>query len=430
MKRIIRLFVLIVCVFGALYLYIDTDPPTISWGVEANDSINHALNIDITDDIGLKEVCFSLSGGACTGEERCSGGIQSQSFKLLIEPDKCLVNTEPLAMEITVNAVDSSPVANKTSSSIKLTYDTQAPTLMTLKGSLSLQQGGSGVVLYEVGEVPRETGVMLDDLLFRAFEFEPNKYLSFYAHPYNVEADEFRPRVYAVDDAGNARKIRPGSRTASYGYRSELIELSDSFLEDVKGKMMPSSPRAPLDVFLEINNQVRQENYERISRICQTTEPKKLWQGAFLRNQGATKAGFADDRTYQYNSEVVSRQVHLGIDIAGVNNTEILAANHGKAIFVGEIGIYGNVVILDHGYGLHSLYGHLSQAHVRQGDYVRKGDLIAASGDSGLVFGDHLHFEMRVNGVPVNPIEWFDEVWVKNNIELFLPTFEEEKGET
>jgi murein DD-endopeptidase MepM/ murein hydrolase activator NlpD len=198
----------------------------------------------------------------------------------------------------------------------------------------------------------------------------------------------------------------------------------------VKNKMMSASPRTALDVFLEINNQVREENYEKISQICQTTEPKKLWQGAFLRNLGATKAGFADDRTYRYNSEVVSRQVHLGIDIAGVNHNEILAANHGKVIFVGEIGIYGNVVVLDHGYGLHSLYGHLSQAKVRQGDYVRKGDLIALSGDSGLVFGDHLHFEMRVNGVPVNPIEWFDEVWVKNNIESYLPGAEEEKGET
>ena len=430
MKRIILLFVLIVCVFGALYLYIDTDAPTISWGVEANESINHALNIDITDDIGLEEVCFSMTGGACTGEERCSGELQSQSFKLLIEPDKCLVNAEPLELEITVNAVDTSPVANKTSSSIKLTYDNQAPDLRTLTGSLSLKQGGSGVVLYEIGEVPRKTGVMLDDLLFRAFEFEENQYLSFYAHPYNVEADEFRPRVFAVDAAGNARKIRPGSRTASYEYRSEVIELTDAFLENVKDKMMASSPRTPLDVFLEINNQVRQENYEKIARICQATEPKKLWQGAFLRNQGATKAGFADDRTYRYNSEVVSRQVHLGIDIAGVNHNEILAANHGKVIFVGEIGIYGNVVILDHGYGLHSLYGHLYQAEVRQGDYVRKGDLIAVSGDSGLVFGDHLHFEIRVNGVPVNPIEWFDEVWVKNNIELYLPKLEEEKGET
>jgi murein DD-endopeptidase MepM/ murein hydrolase activator NlpD len=425
LKKITFLALLIVCGFVAFYLYIDTNSPVISWGAEENDSINHALKVNIADDVGLKEVCYTLSGGACTGVESCSRDLQTQSFELLIEPDKCVVNSEPLEMKITVNAVDSSLIVNKINSSITLTYDKQAPTLMTLQGSLSLKRGGTGVVLYEVGEVPSETGVLLDDLHFRAFEFEQNKYLSFYAHPYNVKADDFKPRVFAVDAAGNLRKIRPGSRTASHTYRSEVLELNDDFLESVKDKMMATSTRTPLDIFVEINNKVRQENYQKIAQICKTTEPKKLWDGVFLRNQGATKAGFADSRTYKYRSEVVSKQVHLGLDIAGINNTQIFAANHGKVIFVGEIGIYGNVIILDHGYGLHSLYGHLHQTNVREGDAVRKGDVIAVSGETGLVFGDHLHYEMRVNGVAVNPIEWFDDVWVKNNIETYLPSVEE-----
>jgi murein DD-endopeptidase MepM/ murein hydrolase activator NlpD len=425
LKKITFLALLIVCGFVAFYLYIDTNSPVISWGAEENDSINHALKVNIADDVGLKEVCYTLSGGACTGVESCSRDLQTQSFELLIEPDKCVVNSEPLEMKITVNAVDSSLIVNKINSSITLTYDKQAPTLMTLQGSLSLKRGGTGVVLYEVGEVPSETGVLLDDLHFRAFEFEQNKYLSFYAHPYNVKADDFKPRVFAVDAAGNLRKIRPGSRTASHTYRSEVLELSDDFLESVKDKMMATSTRTPLDIFVEINNKVRQENYQKIAQICKTTEPKKLWDGVFLRNQGATKAGFADSRTYKYRSEVVSKQVHLGLDIAGINNTQIFAANHGKVIFVGEIGIYGNVIILDHGYGLHSLYGHLHQTDVREGDSVRKGDIIAVSGETGLVFGDHLHYEMRVNSVAVNPIEWFDDVWVKNNIETYLPSVEE-----
>lgn len=427
MKKITLLVVLIVCGLVAFYLYVDTNDPVISWGVEDGESVNHALNINVSDDVGLTEVCYTLSGGSCPGAESCSKDLQSQSFELLIDPDKCVVNSEPLEIEVSVSAADSSLIANKINSSIKLTYDKQAPSLTTLDGSLSLKRGGTGVVLYEVGEVPVETGVILDDLLFRAFEFDKGQYLSFYAHPYNVEADEFKPRVFAVDEAGNLRKIRPGSRTASHTYRSEVLELSDDFLENVKDKMMASSTKTPLEIFVEINNKVRQENYQKIAQICQTTELEKHWEGVFLRNQGATKAGFADSRTYKYRSEVVSQQVHLGLDIAGINNTEIFAANHGKVIFVGEIGIYGNVVVLDHGYGLHSLYGHLHRADVREGDFVRKGDVIAVSGETGLVFGDHLHYEMRVNGVPVNPIEWFDDVWVMNNIERYMPKPGEEK---
>lgn len=421
MKKIALLFVLILCGLVAFYIYVDTEPPVISWGIEQNASINDTMEIEISDDNGLKEVCYALSGGSCAGEERCTTDLGAQSFDLRIDPKTCAVNSEPLKMKVTVNVVDTSIIANKANGSIELTYDAQAPNLTTLSGTLYMKRGGTGVTLYEVGEVPAETGVILDDLKFRAFELGQNRYLSFYAHPYYVEADDFKPRVFAVDEAGNLRKIRPGSRTASRAYRSEEIELTDNFLEIVKDKMMATSTRTPLDVFVEINNKIRQENHQKIVQLCQRTEPEKLWDGVFLRNQGATKASFADARKYRYRSEVVSQQVHTGLDIAGINNTQIFAANHGKVIFVGEIGIYGNVVIIDHGYGLHTLYGHLNQAKVREGDMVRKGEAIAVSGETGLAFGDHLHFEVRVNGLPVNPIEWFDPVWVTNNIDSFMP---------
>ena len=148
----------------------------------------------------------------------------------MIEPDKCVVNSAPTKIQIAIEAVDSAIIANKLTSSIELVYDNQAPSLVTLQGSHSLQQGGTGVVLYEVGEVPKDTGIVLGDLLFKAYPLEQQKYLSFYAHPYYVEADDFKPRVFAVDEAGNMRKIRPGSRTASQAYRSEVIDLTDNFL--------------------------------------------------------------------------------------------------------------------------------------------------------------------------------------------------------
>lgn len=421
LKKITLLVLLIVCGAVAYYLYVDTNPPVIAWGVEENASINAALTIHVTDDQGLSEVCYTLSGGRCAGDEICSSASAAQSFDLRIEPEQCAVDSEPLGISIAVTAEDTSVLPNQTSGTINLTFDNQAPTLVTLSGTRYLKRGGAGVVLYEVGEVPERTGVLLDDLLFRAFEVAEKRYLSFYAHPYDVEPDQFKPRVFAVDRAGNLRKIRPGSSTASKAYKKEEILLSDDFLELVKDKMLATSSLSPLEAFVDVNQRIRGENYRKIVEVCQDSEAKKLWDGAFLRNRGAGKAGFADSRTYRYQDQIVSQQVHTGIDIAGINNTEILAANHGRVAFVGEIGIYGNVVILDHGYGVHSLYGHLSQIGVRQGDRVGKGDVIAASGETGLAFGDHLHFEIRVNGVPVNPIEWFDDVWVHNNIETFLP---------
>ncbi|MEJ2492063.1 MAG: M23 family metallopeptidase [Desulfuromonadales bacterium] len=417
MKKLVLLLVLIVCAGIAYYIYVDTKPPHIDLGIAEKAQINHPLTIKISDDRALNKVCYTLSGGNCSGAERCQSNIRSDSFALQVEPDTCLPNNEPLDITVSVKAVDASLIPNQTEATATFTYDTQPPNVITLGGTRYLKRGGSGVVLYEVGEPPAATGIVLDDLKFRAFPYDQNRFLSFYAHPYFIKADDFKPRIFAEDAAGNQRKVRPGSATASRSFKSEKIVLTDAFLDIVKDKMMATAASSPLEAFLYVNDTMRQENYRTIVEACSDTQPEQLWEGAFLRNQGATKAGFADSRTYVYGSEAVSQQVHTGIDIAGINNSEIVASNHGRVVFTGEIGIYGNVVIIDHGYGIHSLYGHLSQITVNVGDLVQKGDPIAISGETGLVFGDHLHFEIRVNGFPVNPIEWFDGDWIKSHIE-------------
>jgi murein DD-endopeptidase MepM/ murein hydrolase activator NlpD len=73
-------------------------------------------------------------------------------------------------------------------------------------------------------------------------------------------------------------------------------------------------------------------------------------------------------------------------------------------------------VVIDHGVGLFSMYSHLSQIDVTQGQSVAKGDIIGRTGTTGLAGGDHLHFGMMVNQTYVNPIEWWDPAWIKNNV--------------
>lgn len=421
MKKIALLLLLIVMASIAGYIYLDTNPPSVEWGAKDQDHINDVLKVTITDDKGLKEVCYTLNGGNCAGLTRCESQLPSSSFDLLVDPGQCTTDNEPFGIKVGVTAVDTSLVANKTESALTLTYDKQPPRMTARQGTRYLKQGGTGIVLYEVGENPVTTGIVLNELNFRAYPLGGNNYLSYYVHPYDMAPDDFKPRLFATDAAGNLTKIRPGSSTSSRSYREETIELSDSFLETVKDKLLATSTRSPLDAFIEINDVIRKQNYQKIAQLCEDTESKTLWDGAFLRNLGATKAQFADSRTYKYRGEVVSRQVHTGMDIAGINNTTIVAANHGRVVFTGEIGIYGNVVILDHGYGIHTLYGHLNQINVQKGDRVDKGQAIAVSGETGLAFGDHLHFEIRVSGVPVDPVEWFDVAWVNNHISAFLP---------
>ena len=93
-----------------------------------------------------------------------------------------------------------------------------------------------------------------------------------------------------------------------------------------------------------------------------------------------------------------------------------VAANDGKVVFAERLGIYGNCIVVDHGYGLQSIYGHLSQIQVKAGDMVKKGQTMGRSGETGLAGGDHLHFSMQIDGVQVNPIEWWDEHWIHGHI--------------
>ena len=132
--------------------------------------------------------------------------------------------------------------------------------------------------------------------------------------------------------------------------------------------------------------------------------------------QKAKMARFADQRTYYYKGSKIDEKGHFGMDLASLPNSEIQAANNGRVIFADRLGIYGLAVVLDHGQGISSIYGHMSKINVSLHQEVKKGDVIGFTGQTGLAAGDHLHFGIMISGIFVDPIEWFDGHWVNDNI--------------
>ena len=92
------------------------------------------------------------------------------------------------------------------------------------------------------------------------------------------------------------------------------------------------------------------------------------------------------------------------------------APNSGRVVFAGWMTLYGNAVIIDHGYGLMSLAGHLSTVNAREGEDVERGQIVGRSGATGLAGGDHLHLEIFLHGQSVDPLEWLDGKWIRDNI--------------
>ncbi len=302
----------------------------------------------------------------------------------------------------------------------KIVLDGQPPKFTLFKNTQWLRQGGAGIVSYALSEEVNKTGVTVGDNFFPAFPQADGTWLCLFSYPYFADIKSDKLRLLAVDRAGNEQTGRFFYTVAEENFPHDTLHISEHFLEKVVPQFQHYFPQEEnlYLLYLKINNLIREENNKTIFSLREKTDNKKLWNGKFLRLQNSiVKASFGDKRTYVYNKQSIDEQVHLGVDFASVVHAPVQAANNGKVVFVGDIGIYGNVVVVDHGLGLQSLYAHLSQIDVEVDSVVKKGQIIGKTGTTGMSFGDHLHLCFFVNGIAVNPVEWFDVKWVENNID-------------
>ncbi|MBN2374264.1 M23 family metallopeptidase [bacterium] len=306
--------------------------------------------------------------------------------------------------------------------------DRTPPSLSTISRQHYLNQGGTGFIVYETSQDSSRSGVYINDKFFPGFsagsEKNPLVHVAFFAIPFDQGPDP-QLELFAQDEAGNETRTGFHYMILKKKFKKDSLPISEGFLK----KKIPQFYKIdedlremPMDAaFLKINNEMRKADHARIFEICQKTDTKKLWDGVFVRLPNAKPCAlFADHRSYIYGDKKIDEQIHLGIDLASLANSSVPAANSGIVIYAGEIGIYGKTVIIDHGQNLFSMYGHLNSFACSENSVVKKGDIIGKTGETGWAGGDHLHFSMIVGGEFVNPIEWFDSHWIKDNIYLKL----------
>ena len=287
-----------------------------------------------------------------------------------------------------------------------------------------INQGGSELVSFTPSGSWNEAGVRVGNQAFRSFPKPGSASERFALFVYSWDTPPAtEPVVYVKNQAGTEATAHFWFKIFPKKFRSRELPIDDQFLNKVVNQIDPAGTGDLLSRFLKINTDMRRENNATLANLRIKTAEKFLWTEAFLQLANSkVESEFADVRTYVYKGKKVDKQVHLGFDLAVSQHTPVIAANDGKVVWAAPLGIYGNCIVVDHGYGLQSIYGHLSEFAIKEGDTVKRGQTMGKTGSTGLAGGDHLHFSMQIDGVQVNPVEWWDEHWIKDHVRTRIGT--------
>lgn len=197
--------------------------------------------------------------------------------------------------------------------------------------------------------------------------------------------------------------------------QKKAIELSKTKLE-VRRRDLAKATREKEDLMgrLEKDKAAYEKEYDKLNDYAKEIESKIV---KLQRNTGPYSGGtmswpvpgysrISSPYGYRIHPVFKTKKLHTGIDIPAPTGTSITAASGGTVIYSGSLGGYGKTIMLDHGGGIVTLYGHNSSLVVKEGQEVKKGDTIAKAGSTGVSTGPHCHFEVRKNGAYVDPIPW------------------------
>ncbi len=310
------------------------------------------------------------------------------------------------------------------------TVVSQPPTVSVDSDQHYLYLGMADLATFNVAGGWTQAGVRVGDQNFRAWPMPGGKngLFSLFAFAWNMPQGTI-PVVFASNGAGNdvtspisfqfPKKEQPK-------YTVHDLQVSDAFMQKVVGELDPNGSGDPVPRFVKINSEMRRANNKTLADLQNKTADHFLFSQPFTRqSHSAAEATFADLRNYIYHGQKIDQQVHLGYDLAVTQHVGVEASNDGRIVYAAPLGIYGNCIVVDHGFGLQTIYGHLSHIDVHEGEMVKRGQVMGQSGMTGMAGGDHVHFAMQLDGVQIDPKEWWDPHWIQDHVarRVELPGF-------
>jgi murein DD-endopeptidase MepM/ murein hydrolase activator NlpD len=308
-----------------------------------------------------------------------------------------------------------------------VTIDVTPPRIELLTTQHNMRLGGTALAVFKVSADATEVDVVADRYSFpavRGFFADPDAAAALFAVPQDL-ATTTRPLVRARDAAGNITEVEVPVQIKGRSFPERQLPIDDAFLQrkvpEILSKVGKPVPADLVQGYLSVNRDVRRESEEKLDAVTARSAAQPLWTGVFHRQSNAAPmSAFADRRSYVYKGETIDQQTHLGYDLASLKRAPVEAAQSGVVTFAGYLGIYGDTVVIDHGFGVSSLYGHLSSIGVKEGQQVQVGEIIGQTGETGLAGGDHLHFSILLRGTHVDPVEWWDPQWMRDHVSAKL----------
>jgi murein DD-endopeptidase MepM/ murein hydrolase activator NlpD len=336
------------------------------------------------------------------------------------------------AAKLIVEATSNDLLGNKARLERDVTVVTRPPSLSVDSDQHYLYLGMADLVTFDVSGGWTAAGVRVGDQTYRSWPMpggKPGRF-SLFAFAWNMPPGT-APVVYASVGAGNdvtSPMVFQFPKKEQPHYTTHDLEVSDAFMQKVVNELDPNGSGDPVARFVRVNSEMRRANNQTLAELRFKTAEKFLWSQPFWRQtHSQAEATFADLRNYIYHGKKIDQQVHLGYDLAVTQHVGVEASNDGQIVYAAPLGIYGNCVVVDHGYGLQTIYGHLSQIDVHVGDTVKRGQIMGRSGMTGMAGGDHIHFAMQLDGVQIDPKEWWDPHWIHDHIarRVDLPGFKQ-----
>ncbi|ADR33122.1 Peptidase M23 [Sulfuricurvum kujiense DSM 16994] len=418
--------------FMAFSPVFERDDPKVTLSQEGYWNFQDPIHVNVEDVSGLKSYKATISTPhdewVVVDENNPSHEIK-KSFD--IRPPKGVRRVDSNSIVLKIEATDNSLwglfMGNTFKQEYTLVIDQRRPVLSIIANSYKIQKGGSAIVIFKAEDANLES-LKIQTNFGKTFIAQPFMKEGYYASlvAWPVQEASFSATVVARDKAGNEVRNAIPLRLKDHVYRVSNIELSDQFLDGKIAELANTYEQTAgvddrLEQFRIINEKVRADNEKIIHGITSKVSKNMITDfnpvPFYPLVNGQKVADFGDHRIYSYKGqENVSQAYHMGLDLASVAMGPITSSNGGKVVFSQPNGIYGNLPIIDHGFGLYTLYGHCSEVHVQEGDTAAIAQEIAKTGLSGYAMGDHLHFGILVQGIEVRPEEWMDSKWIADNI--------------